>query len=404
MRGMGENMKKIKLFLSLTLIAVLLLSGCSKAGKNEETSSKIEPKATEAAATAAATDSTPTEAAATEAAAETGAKETSATDAGTKADPIKILYGAGLCGIPIHIAKQLQFFEAEGLKEGVDYTYVTSSTSGVEMLSTKQADVSFGLVAAMLAPLDNGLEAKTVLGVHTGCIQILAGKDSGISDVKGLKSKKIGIEALASSPHIVTQRALASEGIGSTGDNMQVEFVVFPKADLPIALKEGKVDAIAIGDPQASILVKDGDGISLFNSATSDLLKDEYCCALWARNEIIDKQPERLAKIVTAIQKASVWIDQNKDLAAEIQLDNEWVVGELDVDQHTLKDYKYLPSVSGVQAALARNIKDMKDLGLIRKDTDADTLAKNSFAELEGVADEITGTVTPPIDPASQLK
>lgn len=365
--------RKARLLLALILVLVLVLTGCSGTKKNKAASSGGE---------AAAADNTQK----------------------SEEGIIKILYGPGLCGIPLHIAKQLQFFEAEGLKEGVDYSYVTSSTSGVEMLSTKQADVSFGLVAAMLAPLDNGLEAKTVLGIHTGCIQILAGKNSGITGVEGLKGKKIGIENVASSPHIVAQRALASVGIGTTGDNMQVEFVVFPKADLPVALKEGKVDAIAIGDPQASILVKDGDGLSLFNSATSDLLMDEYCCALWARNETIEKQPDKLAKIVTAIQKASVWIDQNKDLAAEIQLDNGWVVGELEVDQHTLKDYKYLPSVSGVQTALARNIKDMKALGLIRKDTDADALAKSSFIKLKGVADEITGTVTPPIDPASQLK
>ncbi len=366
------NMKKGSLLLSLLLVAALLLTGCSDAKKNKETSTK----------------------------ADAVAADTKKSEEGV----IKILYGPGLCGIPLHIAKQLQFFEGEGLKEGVDYSYVTSSTTGVEMLSTKQADVTFGLVAGMLAPLDNGLEAKTVLGIHTGCIQLLAGKNSGITTIEGLKGKKIGIENVASSPHIIAQRALASAGIGTTGDNMQVEFVVFPKADLPVALKEGKVDAIAIGDPQASILAKDGDGISLFNSATSELLKDEYCCALWARNETIEKQPEKLAKIVTAIQKASVWIDQNKDLAAEIQLDNEWVVGELDVDQHTLKDYKYLPSVSGVETALTRNIKDMKDLGLIRKDTDADALAKSSFIKLDGVADDITGTITPPVDPKSQLK
>jgi NitT/TauT family transport system substrate-binding protein len=327
-------------------------------------------------------------------------KETIAEDA----KPIKIMYSPGLCGIPLHIAKQLQFFEAEGLVEGVDYEYVTSSLTGVEMLTTGQADVSFGLVAAMLAPLDNGLEAKTVLGIHTGCILILAGSQTGITSVADLKGKKIGVQQLAASSHIVTQRALAAEGIGSTVDNMEVEFVVYGKDDLPIALKEGAVDAIAIGDPQGTILINEGAGIEIFNSATSDLLKDEYCCSLWVRNETLENSKDQLTKVVSAIQKASAWVDQNVDLAAEIQLDNEWLVGDLEIDRQVLKTYHYLPSVSGVEEALTRNILDMKELGLIREDTNAEELAKNSFLRLEGLPDEIDGIVEAPIDPATQIK
>lgn len=46
----------------------------------------------------------------------------------------------------------------------------------------------------------------------------------------------------------------------------------------------------------------------------------------------------------------------------------------------------------------------MKDLGLIRKDTDAEQLSRTSFARLEGVADELTDKVEPPVDPALHLK
>ena len=348
--------------------------------------------------------------AATTAAAGTTVKEssTAATTVATvsqgDAKPIKVLYSASLCGIPIHIAKQLQFLEAEGLVEGKDYEYVTSSLSGIEMLTTKQADISFGLIAAMLAPLDNGLEAKTVVGVHTGCILILAGTKTGITSLTGLKGKKIGVEKLASSAHIVTQRALANESIGTTAEKMEVEFVTYNKEDLPVALREGAVDAIAIGDPQGTILINEGVGVELFNSATSDLLKDEYCCALWVRNEILEERSEDVTKIVRAIQNASAWVDQNEELAAQIQLDNEWLVGDLKIDSQVIKNFKYLPSVSGVETALTRNILEMKDLGLIKKDTDAAQLAKNSFIRLEGIPDTIEGTVEAPIDPKTQIK
>lgn len=317
---------------------------------------------------------------------------------------LKVMYSAGLCGIPIHIAKQLQFLEAEGLKEDVNYKYVTSSLSGVEMLSSKQADITFGMLSAMLAPLDNGLEAKTVIGIHTGCVQVLASNKSGIKDIKGLKGKKIGLQQMGSSTHTVIQRALANEGIGSTADNMQVEFIVFSKDDLPLALKNGAVDAIGIGDPQATILINEGEATSIFNSATSPLLKDEYCCALWVRNEALQKYPQQVTKIVSAIQKASVWVSQNIDQAAEIQLSNDWLVGNLAIDRQVLKTFKYQTSVSEVQKGLTRNIIDMKKLGLIKKDTDTDLLAKESFFKLPGLPDDITERVVPPIDPATQIK
>ncbi len=108
-------------------------------------------------------------------------------------------------------------------------------------------------------------------------------------------------------------------------------------------------------------LSNDGDAVPLFNSATSDLLKDEYYCSLWIRNETMEQYPDQ-------------------------------------------KTCHYLPSVSGVDEALTRNILEMKGLGLIKEDTDEVELAKNCFFRLEGVPDEITGTVEVSVDPYTQIK
>jgi NitT/TauT family transport system substrate-binding protein len=119
---------------------------------------------------------------------------------------------------------------------------------------------------------------------------------------------------------------------------------------------------------------------------------------------VLEKYPEQSAKVTRAIQKASAWVEQNVDLAAQIQLDNKWLVGDLKIDQQVLKTYKYLPSVSGDEKALTRNILDMKKLGLIKKDTDEVQLAKNSFLRLDGVPDDVVGKVEAPIDPLTQIK
>ncbi len=317
---------------------------------------------------------------------------------------VKILNMGALCFVPIHIAKQLQFFEAEGLEEGKDYELVEASGDTSEILGTGQADVAMNLLSAELAPISNGLEIKTVLGIHTGCIKIVAKADEDISSVADLKGKKIGVAQLASSAHVVAQRALEAAGVGATTENMEVNFEVFEEDALGLALQNGEVDAIAVEDPQATQLENEGIGKAIFDSATSDLLKDEYCCSLWATDDAIANKSEKLAKVVTAIQKASLWVEQNPDLAAKIQVDNEWIVGDYEIDKQVISNFSYYPSVSKVKEAVGRNAEALQKLGLLGEDVDVKELSDRAFYQLKGVEDEITGTIDPPIDPQTQVK
>ena len=360
--------KIVSMLLSLTLLAALTACGEAKTEKSNESVGSTE--STESA--------------------DTGA--------------VKILNMGALCFVPIHIAKQLQFFEAEGLEEGKDYELVNASGDISEILGTGQADVAMNLLSAELAPISNGLEIKTVLGVHTGCIKIVAKADQDINSVADLKGKKIGVAQLASSAHVVAQRALESEGIGATTENMEVDFEVFEEDALGLALENGEVDAIAVEDPQATKLENEGIGKAIFDSATSDLLKDEYCCSLWATDDAISSKSEKLAKVVTAIQKASLWVEQNPDLAAQIQVDNDWIVGDYEIDKQVIGNFNYSPSVSKVKEAVSRNAKALHKLGLLADDVDVDELSERAFYKLDGVADEITGTIVPPIDPETQVK
>ena len=317
---------------------------------------------------------------------------------------VKVLYGTGLCGVPFHVAKQLGFFEAEGLVEGVDYTFFKSDTAQNELFATDNLDVGNALLASKLAPLDNGLEVKTVAGLHTGCIQILGRTEGGIKTLEDLKGKKIGVSQLAASGHIVTQRVLSNLGIGVTTDNMEVEFVVFQSSELPLVLENGAVDAIVTEDPTASTLIADGVAVSLYNYGVSEYLKDEYCCTLWVNSKTAEKYPYQVGRVVNAILKASAWVDANRHLAIDIQMENGWnpngAQGKREYAYKAIDNFKYLPSVSGARDALRRNIIEMQALGLVRKETDAEALAATAFLALPNVPDTYLGQdIIPPLDP-----
>ncbi|WP_029320244.1 ABC transporter substrate-binding protein [Butyrivibrio sp. AE3004] len=317
-------------------------------------------------------------------------------------DPIRIVSTfEGTCQVQTQIAYLLGFYEQEGLVEGVDYDFVDAGgETGAVLLSTDQADVAIGLISGMLQPLDNGLEAKAIAGLHTGCVTIVTLKDSGIESTKDLAGKTIGVTALSSSQHIAALRALNYEGF--SGDD--VEFVVYDKDSIEQALLNGAVDAIGLGDYKAAILARDEGAKVIFDTSNDERLKDENCCVLFASSASIERKPATLAKLVTAIQKASVWIANNPELSAQIQVAQGYTVGDVNVNTDLLKTYQYPTSLSSLKEAIYRNFDDAQVLGLLKEDTDKAALIQTSYLFLPGIKDGLDITeIDPPKDPQQFL-
>ncbi|SFB85211.1 ABC transporter substrate-binding protein [Butyrivibrio sp. YAB3001] len=317
-------------------------------------------------------------------------------------EPIRIISTfEGTCQVQTQVAYLLGFYEQEGLVEGVDYEFVeTGGETGAVLLSTDQADVAIGLISGMLQPLDNGLEAKAISGLHTGCVTIVTKGDSGINSVKNLVGKKIGVTALSSSQHIAALRALNYEGF--SGDD--VEFIVYDKDSIQQALMNGAVDAIGLGDYKAAIMGREEGTKIIFDTSTDERLKDENCCVLFASNVSIERKPATLAKLVIAIQKASVWISNNPELSAQIQAAQGYTVGDVNVNTDLLKTYAYPTSLTSLKEAVYRNFDDAKDIGLLKEDTDKDALAESSYLFLPGVPDGLDITeIEAPKDPQQFL-
>jgi NitT/TauT family transport system substrate-binding protein len=301
---------------------------------------------------------------------------------------IKIAYGtpAGLCSAPLFIAEDKGFYAEENLR----YEAIRIDASQVsQLLTSGTVDVVSTLITSLIQPLANGLDVKIPLAVHTGCIKALAAPDSSIWIPADLKGKRIGVGGMGATPTIIIQRYLAELGISTVTPNLEVEWVIFPTTELPLALERGQVDAIGINDPVALIVENSGKGRVIINTTSDPQMKDEFCCVLVAGSKIAAAHPETLAKMTRAIQKASKWVQENPDETAKILYEKKYVAGDPVVNAQVLSSYNWNASVSAAKTALSNNLTDLKKIGLIPYSIDVDAMVKNTYLVLPGVPDEL---------------
>lgn len=305
-----------------------------------------------------------------------------ASDSGTT--HLRLIYSPSLCAAPMYIAIENGYFEDEGL----DVEQVTVDAAHVsEAIGADQVDVGMGLIGKLLQPLENGLPIKFTTGLHTGCTKLLVPGDSDIKSITDLKGKKIGVPGLADAATVVSKRSLSAAGIGVTEQNMEVEFSVYSRNDLPQALENGAVDAIALGDPTASIAEEQYGLTALIDTATDPEYKDEYCCAAFVTSKLAAENPAAAAAFTRAVQKASQWVQENPDETAKIIVDKQYISGDVDFCAQILKTYNYKPSVQGGYDALKQNAQELTEIGILKEGTDATKFADNAYIFFDDVPD-----------------
>ncbi|MDP4178678.1 MAG: ABC transporter substrate-binding protein [Bacillota bacterium] len=292
---------------------------------------------------------------------------------------VNIGYFGNTCEAAVFAAYEKGFFKEEGL----DVTMVKGDANTLkDSLATGKVDATDGLFIQWMKPIESGLNIKYTAAIHTGCIQVLVSKNSNIKSFKDLKGKKIGVPAIGGGPMVLASRLLTDQGIDS---QKGVEWKVYPNSELPIALDKGEVDVIAVADPFAQIQVNSGKAKAIYNSATDEPFKSEYCCATVINGKLIEKDPETAAAITRAELKGSKWVSKNIKEIAQIEIDKKYVPGDAATNEQVLNTYNFNPSVDEAQKAVKQLAKEMKNIGILNKDTDSDSLAKTSFVKLKGV-------------------
>lgn len=203
---------------------------------------------------------------------------------------MKLGQAGGLCEAATHIAIVNGYFK----EEGVNYEVVNflSTADLPAMLASGQLDANQMMLASLGVLLNSGFDIRVALGLHKGCLVIVVPADSKIESVKDLKGKRIGVPGLGSTPMVISQRALARAGIDASVESGNVEFLAFNAGDLGVALKNGSVDAVALIEPAASLLVESGYAKVIFDLGSDPDYKEENCCVATMTPKILEEHPD----------------------------------------------------------------------------------------------------------------
>src|SRR5437870_3583304 len=236
-----------------------------------------------------------------------------------------------------------------------------------------------------LKPVEQGLDVKFTGGIHRGCLRVQAATKGNIRTIKDLRGKRIGVPGMGTPPFIFANRVLGANGIDPSKD---ITWLVFPAGELGLALDKGEVDAVADSEPIGSLLMADGKVRNIADQAGDAPYKDEYCCAVLANGKFLARNPKAAAAATRALLKAAKWVETNPAAAARMSVEKKYLASNPELNTVAISHLRYVPSVSGAEAAVKSAAAEMKRAGMLSPSTDVEDLAKRAFAHLDGVTDD----------------
>ena len=322
-------------------------------------------------------------------------KEASA-DAGSSSEQkiVRINFSTGsLCHAPVHVAMKLGLFDEELEKIGQKAEYVQVVEGGAtlgEMIASGKVDAGYGLYATQLQAIENGLPISFTSGIHTGCTKYYVRADSDIHSAADLRGKTIGVPGLADSSVMNLKRKLIDVGIGVTADNNEVEFIAYASADLAIALNNGAVDVIGAHDPVATKGEQAYGFRKILDTGTDEKFVNEYCCQQFVTHKLLEENPAGAAAVTRALQKAAAYVEAEPRAAAQLQIENDYVAGDLDFNAALLEELFYQPSRSLGKKTFEAAARQLQEAGVLKASTNIDKFIEDGYIELYGVPDGYT--------------
>jgi NitT/TauT family transport system substrate-binding protein len=225
----------------------------------------------------------------------------------------KITFGVDVSVIsaPVWVAESRRYFQREGLDVEIK-DYPSGRTALVDMLD--RGNLNMVTVAQTPVMYNSFSRNNYAIIAAMACsyedVLLLARGERGIRTSADLKGKKIGTPA-GSSGHFFLGLFLITGGLRIS----DVTVLDIDAPDLPGALADGRVDAIAIWQPHIHNAQKLMLGKTILLPSRNIYREDFY---LVPTQDFIKKNPAALKRFLKAIDRAETFIRDNRDEAVNI--------------------------------------------------------------------------------------
>lgn len=296
--------------------------------------------------------------------------------------------GVGFPYLPFVIASSRGYFKQAGLD--VDIGVYSGGAKALQALLGGSADFVAGAYSNTITMAVKGQKLVS-FAIQANCPGFVFGVTKAshdkIKSYADLKGKRIGVSSPGSSFHMGVNYLLSRAGVKP--DEVSI-IGVGSSSGAVAAARSGQVDAMMSNDPVATILQDSGDLFPLATmrspQATRATLGGNYPeAAIYSTRDFIDKYPNTVQAIATAIVQAEQWLAQATPEQVAAAVPAEYALADKGVFAQAFTNMRACLSHDGIMtdeaARTVRNVLAAFDPAIAAARIDLDATYTNRFVQ-----------------------
>lgn len=236
-------------------------------------------------------------------------------DLGEKKKTLRIGYQPSTHQIAEMVAMEngwwLEDLRPFGIEEVVDFEFPSGPPEMQAMLAG-ELDIAYVGTAPPITAIGQGLEAKIVAAVQKNGSDLVIRSGVDYTGPQSLRGLKIATFPPSSIQDTVFKKWLKDNGV----EPDEVDIKSMGPGDAITAISAGRVDGVFLPHPAPTIIEMEGNGRSVVVSG--EMWPNHACCCLVISDRLMEEEPELVEQIIKTHIKATEYINEHPDKAAEV--------------------------------------------------------------------------------------